>query len=75
MELLNTSFPLGSQEEQQAQKIVEILNRGKLTTYDIASALKSDAQSLLPHLIDLELNGVIECSKGKEWCLRGELSC
>lgn len=70
MDLLNSSFPLGSQEERQAQRIVKILNGVKLTTYDIALALKSDEKAVLPHLIDLELNGVVEYSKGERWHLK-----
>jgi len=66
---------LGSKEAQQAVKVVKILKGTKLTTGALVLALKCDEASLLPQLIDLELNGVVEYKKGEGWQLRDELSC
>jgi hypothetical protein len=75
VELFSSSFPLGSKEAQQAVRLVKILKGAKLTTRALVLALKCDEESLLPQLIDLELNGVVEYTKGEGWQLRQELSC
>ncbi|NLA91890.1 MAG: hypothetical protein GX842_00385 [Spirochaetales bacterium] len=75
MELSGTSFPLGSKEARQAVRLVKILKGAKLTTGALGLALECDEATLLPQLIDLELNGVVEYKKGEGWQLRQELSC
>ena len=70
MESFSSSFPLGSKEAQQAIAIIKILKGVKLTTQALVLALKTSEETLLPQLIDLELNGGVEYTKGEGWHLR-----
>ncbi len=67
---LETSFPIGSENEWICAQIADLLQYVPMPTKELASALQLKESGLLTILIDMELNGMISCQRGDTWHYR-----